>query len=78
MVNMTLALPEEIHSKMKHFSEIKWTEIARKAIENKLKDLEMLEKLASKSKLTQKDVEDFGKKIKQEATKKFMQLWSLS
>ncbi len=74
MVNMTLALSEEIHSKMKNFSEIKWTEVARKAIENKLKDLEMLEKLVSKNKLTQKDVEDFGKKIKQEAAKKFMQL----
>ncbi|MBS3168407.1 hypothetical protein J4216_04735 [Candidatus Woesearchaeota archaeon] len=74
MVNMTLALPEDIHNKMKHFSEIKWTEVARKAIENKLKDLEMLEKLVSKSKLTQKDVEEFGRKIKQEAAKKFMQI----
>ncbi|HLC58449.1 MAG TPA: hypothetical protein VJI68_01165 [Candidatus Nanoarchaeia archaeon] len=73
MVNMTLALPEDIHSKMKHFSEIKWTEVARKAIENKLKDLEVLEKIASKSKLTQKDMEELGKKIKMAASKRFME-----
>ena len=72
MVNMTLALPEDLHSKMKQFSDIKWTEVARRAIEDKVKDLEALEKLVSKSKLTQKDVEEFGKKIKTSAAKRFM------
>ncbi len=72
MVNMTLAMSEELHSKMKHFPEIKWTQIARKAIENKIKDLETLEKITSKSKLTQKDVETIGKKVKLAAMKRFM------
>jgi len=75
MVNMTLALPEDLHSKMKQFSDIKWTEVARRAIEDKVKDLEALEKLVSKSKLTQKDVEEFGKKIKTSASKRFMKEW---
>ena len=70
---MTLALSEEVHKKMKHFSEIKWTEVARKAIENRLGDLEVLEKIASKSKLTSKDVEELGKKIKMAASKRFME-----
>lgn len=39
---------------------------------SKIKDLETLEKIASKSKLTQKDVEEIGKKLKLSATKKFM------
>ena len=73
MVNMTLALPEELHFKMKQFSHIKWTEVARKAIETKVKDLEALEKLTSKSKLTLKDIEDFSKKIKASAAQRFMQ-----
>ena len=72
MVNMTLSIPDELNIKMKQFSEIKWTEVARKAIETKVKDLEVLEKLVSKSKLTQKDVEEFSKNIKASATKKFM------
>ena len=40
MVNMTLAIPEEIHKTMKKHREIKWTEIARQAIEKKAKLLE--------------------------------------
>lgn len=64
MVNMTLAVPEELHIRMKHFSEIRWTEIVRKAIEGKVKDLETLEKITSKSKLTQKDADNIGKKLR--------------
>lgn len=40
MVNMTLAVPKEMHEKMKEHSEIKWTEVARKAFEGKLSELE--------------------------------------
>lgn len=41
MVNMTLALPEHLHRLMKKHSEIKWTEVARKAIERKARMLEI-------------------------------------
>jgi len=40
MVNMTLAIPKDIHEKMKQHSEIKWTEVAREAIQKKLTVLE--------------------------------------
>lgn len=40
MVNMTLAIPKETHAKMKQYKEIKWTEVARQALERKLKELE--------------------------------------
>ena len=71
MVNMTLALPKELHKKMKQFSEIKWAEIARRAIKQRVEDLEVMNKIAAKSKLTKKDVEEIGKKIKSSAAKKF-------
>ncbi|MEW6295267.1 MAG: hypothetical protein AB1467_03140 [Candidatus Diapherotrites archaeon] len=41
MVNMTLAIPEQLHKIMKKHSDIKWTEVARKAIERKTKELEL-------------------------------------
>jgi SOS response regulatory protein OraA/RecX len=44
MVNMTLAIPKEIHDKMKQHKEIKWTEIARQAVEKKLKELQVEDK----------------------------------
>ena len=71
MTNMTLSIPEELHKKMKQMSEIKWSEIARKAIEERINDLEVMNKIASKSKLTKKDVEEISKKIKRAAAKRF-------
>ena len=37
---MTMAIPDELHSKMKQHPEVKWTEVARRAIEEKAKELE--------------------------------------
>ena len=72
MGNITLAVPEDIHSQMRQFSEVRWSEVARKAIVEKLEALQLAESLAKKSKLTKKDVEDFSKKIKAAAAKRFL------
>jgi len=69
---MTLSMPDQISKEMKLFSEVKWSEVARKAIIQKLETLKLAEKLASKSELTQKDVEEFSKKIKSSAAKRFL------
>jgi predicted CopG family antitoxin len=57
--------------RMKNFSEIRWSEVARKAMEQRVEDLEVLDKIASKSKLSKKDAEELSKKIKSSASKKF-------
>ncbi len=72
MGNMTLSIPDEVQKEMKHFSEIKWSEVARKAIQERLETLQLAEKLAKKSKLSAKDVEDFSRKITASATKRFL------
>jgi hypothetical protein len=64
MTNMTLAIPEELHKLMKKHAQIKWSEVARQAIWNQAKKMEMMDKILSKSKLTEKDVESIGRKIK--------------
>lgn len=63
MGNITLSIPDNVHKQMKHFSEVRWSEIARKAIIEKLEFLQIAEKLAQKSKLTEEDVKIFNKKI---------------
>ena len=68
---MTLSIPDEIHKKMKVFRDIKWSEVARKAIQQRIEDLEVMNKIASKSKLTKKDVDEISKKIKRTAAKRF-------
>lgn len=72
MTNITLSVPEQIHKEMKQFSEVKWSEVARIAIISKLQTLKLAEKLAKKSKLTEKDIKQFSKKIKSLATKRFL------
>jgi hypothetical protein len=67
---MTLAIPDGLSIRMKKFPEIRWSEIARQAIEKRISDLELMNRIASKSKLTQKDVEEIGKSIKASAAKK--------
>ena len=42
-----------------------------KSMEEKQKDLEIMDKLVSKSKLTQKDVDEISRKIKREMFKDF-------
>jgi predicted CopG family antitoxin len=71
MGNMTLSMPDELLKKMRSFNEIRWSEVARKAIERRVNDLEIMNKLASKSKLTENDVREISKRIKTSATKKF-------
>ncbi|HLD33678.1 MAG TPA: hypothetical protein VJB66_03055 [Candidatus Nanoarchaeia archaeon] len=72
MGNITLALPNEVQQEMKHFSEVRWSEVARKAIIERIETLKAVEKIAQKSKLTEKDVLEFSKKIKAAATKRFL------
>jgi len=40
MANITLSVPDEVFKKMKRYSEIKWSEVVRKAIVDYIRDLE--------------------------------------
>ena len=70
MTNMTLAVPEELHQIMEKHKEIKWSEIARQAIWAQARKLELMDKILSKSELTEVDAEIIGHKIKHEIAKK--------
>jgi hypothetical protein len=72
MGNITLSMPDDVHSEMKNFSEVKWSEVARKAIIEKLETLKIAESLARKSKLKENDVKKFAAKINASATKRFI------
>ena len=63
MPNVTLSIPGELHEKMKKHSEIRWSEVVRKSISEKIEDLEIMDKLTKRSKLTQADVDEIAHKI---------------
>ena len=72
MVNVTLAVPEELKSEMDKHPEMNWSEIARQAIREKLAILKRMDELLVKSKLTEKDALDIGKKVSKSVAKKFL------
>lgn len=71
MANITLAVPEDLHRIIKAHKEIRWSEIARKAMWDYARKLELLDKLTKKSKLTEKDVEKLDVKIKKALMKHY-------
>jgi hypothetical protein len=71
MGNITLSIPDDMHRKMRDFPEVRWSQVARRAIGEKLDSLQLAERLAEKSKLTSKDIEEFSRKVKRSAAKRF-------
>jgi len=42
MTNITLSIDDEIHKKMRKFSEVKWSEFVRKCIQQRIKELDSI------------------------------------
>ncbi len=72
MVSLTLSMPEDIKKEMERFPEINWSVIAREAIRRKILLLREMNALLSKSKLTNKDAIELGRKINKAAAKRFL------
>jgi len=70
MTNMTLSIPEELVKKMKQFKEVRWSEVARQAIEKRIEDFQTMEKIVQKSKLTQKDADEIADLVKTSLAKR--------
>jgi predicted CopG family antitoxin len=43
MTNITLSISDEVYTKMKKYSEIKWSEFVRLCIQKRVKELEQLQ-----------------------------------
>ena len=69
MPNVTLSIPEGLHERMKKHSEIRWSEVVRKSITEKIDDLEIMDRLTKRSKLTQADVDEISHKIDRDVFK---------
>ena len=72
MVTMTLAVPKELKNKMEEHPEINWSEVARQAFKQKLKDLEFLREFKKDSSMTEEEALKLGKKMKRELAKRYL------
>ncbi|HII61104.1 TPA: hypothetical protein HA331_05005 [Pyrococcus horikoshii] len=67
---MTISVPDDLYEIMKKHREIKWSEIARRAMWEYARKLELLDKLLENSELTDDDVSELAEKIKREIAKR--------
>ncbi len=70
MSSLTLAIPQDLRSKMKRFPEINWSEVARQAIATKMRVLEQMQRLLNRSELTEADAVEIGREIKRRVAQK--------
>lgn len=71
MTNVTLSVPKEMKKEMDKFKEINWSEVARQAFMQKLRDMETLQRFKSKSDLTKKEAVELGKKLNKDLARKY-------
>jgi hypothetical protein len=71
MTNVTLAVPEELRRVMKAHPEIKWSEVARQAMWEYARKLDVLDRIAEKSTLTEKDAVQIDKGAKQTLARRY-------
>lgn len=71
MPTITLSVPENLKKEMDESKEINWSAVAREAIQEKVSQLKILKTIATKSKLTEKDALELGRKINQAMHERF-------
>jgi hypothetical protein len=72
MPNVTVSVDDSLKDRMDDHPEINWSEVARQAIREKIRDLEVLEQLVEGSTLTEEDVDELAAKIDRAATEEAM------
>ncbi|MCJ7608670.1 hypothetical protein MUP00_03250 [Candidatus Bathyarchaeota archaeon] len=70
-MNVTLAVPVELHRIMKKHPEIKWSEVARQAMWEYARKLDLLDEIASRSKLSEKDAVEIGEAVKKRVAERY-------
>lgn len=68
MVNVTIAVSQDLKDLLDKHPEMNWSEVARQAWKKKAEQLELLDKITSTSKASEKDVNDLARIIKKGMT----------
>ncbi len=63
MPTLTLAIPSDLKSEMDSMPEMNWSEIARRAIAEKVAEYRLFKSIVAKSRLKEKDALEIGRKV---------------
>ena len=72
MPNVTVSVDDSLKDRMDDHPEINWSEVARQAIREKIRDLRVMEELVEGSELTEEDVDKLAARIDRDATEEAM------
>lgn len=64
MPNMTLSLPEDVYRIVKAHNEVRWSEIARRAIEEYARKIALMNAMTHESELSEEDIMALDPKVK--------------
>ena len=64
MPNMTFAVPVDFHREIRRHKEVRWSEIARRALVREVNRLHIYDRLLAKSALTESDAVELGREIR--------------
>ena len=78
MSTISVSVPASIKEKMALLDEVNWSAVARKAFEEKIREIEFLKEIADKSKLTEKDAKKIGDKINKSMSRRFEKMYEES
>ncbi len=74
MATLSVSVSDDMKEKMEHLDEINWSAVARKAFEEKIKQVEFMHSMGNKSKLSKKDAKEISDKINRNVSKRFMEM----
>ena len=72
--NITLAVPEELHRKMRAHPEIKWSEVVRRVIAQRIDDLERMDAITRRSTLRTGDIDELDHLVKEGLRRRYEEL----
>ncbi len=70
MVELKIKIPEDLKRKMEKF-EVDWSPAIRRIIEREIQNLTEIERIVSKSKMTEEDALELGEKISKSIAERF-------
>jgi hypothetical protein len=70
MVNLSIAVPEELKRRMDAHDTVNWSAVARHAFEERIRDMEFIQQFTKHSTMTEKDAVRLGRELKKRAEKR--------
>jgi len=70
---VSVSVRGDVRKRMKQLRFINWSQVASEAFEQKIRDIDLIEKFKAESQLTEKDALEIGAKIKKGMARRFAQ-----